>query len=300
MRPLGAVPSLERLRWIHEQAPAECRSLLLWDGERVAGHFGLAPQRVWMDGREVLFSQLAHCFCLPEYGLGLSHRSNFVQLAEAFFEAHGGPQGDLCYYGLPSYGEWRIGKKVLGYESLRLEGLLECATSEGPSELPEGVESMERFDHQARWLWDRCASEFGALGIRDDAFLNWRFSEHPEASYEFLGVRDAEGVLRGYAVYGMGSWQGRECALIHDWLVPEAEPQVAEKLHAGALALARRDGQTHLATLLPERSHWYTTFQTWGHRVRPAETFTLAKVFQRKFNVLWLRDNWWYTLADLV
>lgn len=64
MRPVGSLPSLERLRWMHLDNPAGSRSLLLWDGDQVAGHFSALPQRVWLDGREVIFGELAQCFCL--------------------------------------------------------------------------------------------------------------------------------------------------------------------------------------------------------------------------------------------
>jgi hypothetical protein len=298
MRPKGSVPSLERLRWMQLENPVGLRSLLLWDGERVAGHYSAIPQRVWLDGREVIFGELAQCFVLPQYRQGLLHKTPFVNLAESFFEAHGGLEGDMLYYGYPSYGEWRIGKKVLGYESLRLQALLVREPGPGSNDLPAGAEPIERFDEQARWLWDRCAGEFGALGIRDDAYLNWRFCDHPEQSYEPVGVRDGDGILRGYAVYAEVSWQGTKRATICDWLCPQNEPEVAEKLHAAMLALTRRDQAESLAVLLPERCAWHAKFQDWGHQLAPAETFLFGRVFQRRHTVLWLRDHWYYTLAD--
>jgi hypothetical protein len=189
---------------------------------------------------------------------------------------------------------------VLDYEVVRTQCVLSREPGQGTRELPAGVELLGRFDHQARWLWDRCCVTFGASTIRDDAFLNWRFVERPEHEYRIFGVRDDEGVLRGYAVYRQGEWLEANAGLICDWLVPPDEPEVGELLLRAVLAQARDDGVATVTNLLVDWSPWFDAFQRWGFRVVDADTFVFGRHFARKFDMLWLRDHWWYTLADSV
>ena len=158
--------SLSAWRWAYEQNPAGRRSYVALDGERVAGHFGALPHAVWLDGREVHFAEIVDAFVLPEYRRGLQTLGLFGRLGRALIETHGGVEGDFTYYGWPTPAEWGVGKHVLDYEVVRTQCVLTREPGEGPATLPEGVELLERFDHQARWLWDRCCVSFGASTIR--------------------------------------------------------------------------------------------------------------------------------------
>ena len=117
---------------------------------------------------------------------------------------------------------WRIGKTFLRYEVVRTQTVL-AREPDPAGEAPPEVERLERFDHQARWLYDRCAGAFGASTIRDAEYLNWRFVENPFHDYTLYGVRDAQGVLRGYAVYRLADWKLPRMGVIVDWLVPPGE-----------------------------------------------------------------------------
>ena len=66
MRPLGSVPSLERLRWMHQDNPAGRRSLLLWDQFGPLAHTQGAHCRCDRAGRDkhrfyVSFPRLRNC-----------------------------------------------------------------------------------------------------------------------------------------------------------------------------------------------------------------------------------------------
>ena len=73
-----------------------------------------------------------------------------------------------------------------------------------------------------------------------------------------------------------------------------------ERHRSAVLARARIDGAAQVTTLLVEWSPWFESFQRWGFLVQDSGTFLYGRHFAKKFDMLWLRDHWWYTLADSV
>jgi hypothetical protein len=272
--------------WAYGANPAGSRAFAAFEGERLVAHCGAIGQRVWAGGRERRFAQLVD---LVEERPG-----HLALVARGLVDEVGGPKDTVVLYGWPGPAEARIAERLLGFETVRTETRLVRTTGNGVPDVPADVEELERFDEQARWLFDRCAGDFGASAIRDAAFLDWRFVDRPGRTYRRLAVRDPEGVLRGYAVLDLE----REDARLVDWLVPPEEPEVGEALVFGSLATARAAGRPSLATRLPPWSPWFERLQRWGFRAHRDEDFLLARGFTRRFDDLWLREQWWTTLAD--
>ena len=284
--------------WKFRNNPAGKRIWVATHGDQVVAKYASMPHRVWMAGRETVFSEIVDSMVHPDHRGGLKRPGLFVNVAEPMLDTTMGPDKDMVCYGWPIPSAWRIGNRFLKYELVRTQSLLGREVHAGDMELPGGVEPIERFDHQAKWLWERCCGPWGASTIRDDTFLNWRFCEHPSRTYRILGVRDDEGILRGYTVVFVGKWLLPNMAILVDWLVPPDEPEVGRALVEGALALARQGGAQALVTILPEWSPWYDLHQRGGFRVYDSDLLLVARPAARKFDIFWLRDNWWITLAD--
>ena len=298
--PARAQRGPEEWRWAHEHNPAGRRAVAAFADGRVVAHYAALPHVVWMNAGEQRFAEVVDSFVLPEHRRGLAREGLYVRLARELLDAHAGPGGDTVIYGWPTRAEWRLGRKLLGYEIVRTQTVLVRESGTGSGEPPDGVETILRFDHQVRWLWDRCSDAFGASVIRDESFLNWRFVERPGHRYVVLGVRDDSRVLRGYAVYRRAVWPREEAGLIVDWLVPPDELDVAELLLRAILHRAHADGVGRVSTVLPEWSPWFDVFQRWGFLVLDAERVLFARTTARRFDDVWLRENWWSTLADSV
>lgn len=290
-------PSAEEWRWAGA-SPAGRRAWVAADGARVAACVAAVPLRVWMAGGERTFAGCLVAARRPELVGGLGRTGAVAAVARALARAAGGPEGDWVHFGAPDARGARVADHLLDYEVVRNELLLLREPGPGPTAPPAGVETLADFDHQARWLWDRCAGEWGASTVRDADYLRWRYLERPGARCEPLGVRDGDGVLRGLAVYRAGRRAGRDLGLVLDWLVPPGEPDAAELLLAGALACARRDGAEALALCAPEWSAWFALLQERGFLVHPSGRWLRARTFHPKFGTLWLRDSWWHQLGD--
>ncbi|MEX1025567.1 MAG: GNAT family N-acetyltransferase [Planctomycetota bacterium] len=294
----GRTRSLQEWRWAFDQNPAGRRLFLAFHGEDVVAQYAAIPIRMRFRGAEKTFAQIVDSMVVPEHRRGLKRPGLFVETARAFFEEYGGPDADWVHYGWPVETAWRIGKRFLHYVTVRAQNGLVHELGDGDTALPAGVEVLPRFDEQVSWLYDRCCGSWGISAIRDEAFMNWRFVDHPLHHYTALGVRDANGVLRGTVIVRHGDWVAPNMAIIADWLVPENEPEVAEALLRGALALGRSWGASASVICVPEWSSWFLWFQARRFLVWDSDYFLVSRNFVKFLDDLWLRDHWWLGLAE--
>jgi len=286
-------------RWAFAESPLGPRAFVaLRDGEVVAAYAGL-PQRTWFAGHEHAFVQIVDVMIDPNHRRGLERPGLHVRVGERFFEAYGGRDGDAVFYGWPMERALRIGRRFLDYRLVREELALVRELEPGPDPpTVDEIELVEAPGEDLKWLWDRCAGGWGAATVRDAAWARRRFLDHPLRSrYALLGVR-RDGLLRGLAVLRRGPWHWPGALPLCDWLVPPEEPEVAALLERATLAHARRQGLERVVAVFPDWSVPFEGFQERGWRVVPSPYSLVARSFDRRIDLDWLRERWWYTLAD--
>lgn len=291
----------EQWTWAFEKNPAGRRVFVAVHAHEVVAQFAGLPVAVLIDGREQFFTQIVDSMVHPEHRAGLKRPGLFVNTAQAFVDHFTGPEKDLVLYGWPVEEAFRIGERFLGYEVLRRELVLAREVGDGSRELPPRVghvERIARFDHQARWLYERCCGAFAASAIRDDRFLNWRFVDHPSGAYRCFGARDEAGILRGLAVYRFGRFGLPSMGVIVDWLVPPEEVEIGELLMQALLAAACSDAAQAVCGMIPDWSPWFERFQEWGFAVHPSDHTLVGRTFHPRLDDSFLREGWWYQLAD--
>ena len=254
---------------------------------------------VHLDGREASFTQGVDSMVHPEHRKGLRRPGLYVETAYPFFRQFGGYGADLLHYGWPVEPAWRIGRTFLGYEIVRTQTVHVRDVEPGTHEIPRDVARLERFGHEAGALYQRCQAQWGASVIRDERYLNWRFLERPGFRYHVFAVRGASSSLRGYAIYRRTDRPFPGSGLIMDWLVPSDEPEVGELLREAVLAQARADGAHAALVVFPEWTSWHARFQQWGFRLHTTQYLLIGIVQHPRYDTWWLRENWWYQLAEL-
>lgn len=312
--------NLEEWRWAFLENPAGTRIMVAVKDGQVVAQNACWPVRVWINGEQRIFGQSVDSFCHPEHRSGLRRPGLWIKTVWDFIDEYGARDKDLLHYGWPVWSHWRIGKALLEYEVVRTQNLLvrpvtEPARDEAALDAHLGELGIERFeigagrdhpgfDEQARWLWERLLCDWGASAIRDADFLNWRLTSHPQHTYTVLTSRNGDGVLWAYAIYRHGDWIEKDMGLLVDWLAPVPEhpdAEHSERLHAGLLALAGSEVGGCAATvtgIFPDQSPDFIRFQDRGWRVHSSEYFMIGRSYHRRFDMLWLRNNWWYTLID--
>jgi len=285
--------------WAFARNPAGRRIWVAENDGQIVAQCAALPYRVDIDGMRHSFTQGVDSMVHPEHRRGLRRPGLFVATARPFFEQYGGLGGDLLHYGWPVEPAWRIGKTFLEYEIIRTQTIHFRDMDPGPSDLPAGVERLERFDDSVEKLYERCRLHWGASTLRDAAYLNWRFAECPRADYDLFGVRDSNGDLLAYAVFRKADWPRAESGLIMDWLCPHDELAAGELLRDALLNRARAL-RTHVTLgVFPEHSFWFRHFQAWGWSVFPSDYLLIGIVQDPRYDTWWLRDHWWYQLAEL-
>jgi hypothetical protein len=302
--------SLETWRWAFRQNPAGTQVQVALRGDRVVAQYAALPNRVWMDGQERVFSQVVDSMVHPDERGGLGRQGTFARTARSFFDEHGlgGPGGGevSMFYGWPVPANRRIGERLLGYERCGRQLALVRALEQGTRDATRSrasladldVEELSSFDERALWLWERCAPEMGAGTVRDGAWLLWRYLRHPEHTYSCLGLCDSQGILRGLAVGRAVDHDGKRVALVADWLVPSAEPQVGQQLLKALVLKAREWDCETLALWMPPVSNWFTWFQAQGFALRPTPWQRVVRSFDRRVDMEFVQTGWWYQLGD--
>jgi hypothetical protein len=251
--------------------------------------YGALPVRTRVLGETRLFAEV--------YAFGGSDEDALLAAARAFRERYGGPEGDLVQYRWPDERLRALGRSHFEEELLRVESLFVRTLGPGTAALPHGIRAPERFGPEADVLYASCATHWNASAVRDAAFLNWRFAENARHRYVLLALQSGE-TLRGYAVCRAGPELHPGLGLLMDWLVLPGDDEAAEALLEAALASARSADLAALATRVPEWSPWAEFFQARGFLHHPSEHLLTVQSAAARFDMLWLRDNWWTTLAD--
>jgi hypothetical protein len=293
--------------WQFDRNPHGGKRIMLGvlpDG-RVVGQYAGMPYRTLAEGREdanACLVQTVDLLVLPEFRRRGERPGLFVQIGRRYYEDYGQRNGDLLTFGYP-VPAWRIGQKYLNYEMVRDTHLVfrEChvpgfAPRQAATDEVEVVE-VERFGPAGDELWTRIRSEFGLAIVRDRAYLDWRYAEHPEGCYTMLLCREKRtGRPRGAAVFRIGDFVIRHAGLCVEWLCSRDDLE-AELCLIGAmerLTVARGAGV--LAALFNQSDPRFVRFQRHGFLVSGSSYFLV--IVTHKYTIHWLRDHWFYTLGD--
>ncbi len=294
--------SLETWNWQYAKNPFGSRiSLALGADGEVRGQYAGLRQRVRCEEGSVHFTQAIDSFNTRRVDAGLSRTSSFVRAGE-FFAKHfcgAGAELDQVVWGLAIPGVWRIGASRLGYEHVRTVNSLAARLSELAPGADDSmsVEESVACPSDIGALFELVAADRGAIAVRDKAWMDWRFAQHPLYKYSFGLVRQA-GALRGVGVYRHGSFAGEQGGLICDWLVPSADESARAALLAWFRARATESGATQLIALLPDTAPEWLEFQRAGFRVLPTDYVLAARCFRAPFDRNFLFWRWYYTLGD--
>jgi hypothetical protein len=271
--------------------------------EGIVGAYPSQPLRVWIDGRTRLTAQIVDLMVRPEFRRHGARPGLFVHLGRRLYELYCGASGEdrqVFNYGWP-IPAWRVGRRYLDYLNIRDWNVLykdlggARTTPDGPGEL-ETVE-VDRFDEQVDRLFERTKLECGLTLVRDSAYLNWRYADHPRRDYHLFACRErSTGVLRGVAVYGVGDFLRPNTSFLVDWVVPGADRDAIFALVGAAEARALVDRTGTLAGTFSPIDPRFQALQTIGYALMDTSYFIVVATFS--YDTVYFRQNWIYTMGD--
>ncbi len=290
---LPGVRTVEEWEWAFRQNPEGARiSLGVSEQGEVHQHQAAVPLRVRVGGESQTWARLEDSFFVAPGA------DSFLPAAKDLLGRHGAPapDGDPIFFALPTREVHDVLKAGGRFECVRNQKRLVAEVSARTwAEAELQVEEATEFSGEVEELFLRVAQGRGAIGVRDAAFLTWRFVQRPGVDYRIALARGSQRELRGYAVYGSGE-EGHGAVI--DWLVPPDDGEASRSLLAFLGSCAVEDGFRLLEAWFPESAPEWLSFQGAGFRARSTPFYLIARSFQRPMDALWLYQNWYTTLAD--
>lgn len=161
------------------------------------------------------------------------------------------------------------------------------------------VEEVRAFPPEVDAFFERARGPFGAIAVRDRAFLDWRFARRPGIRYRIALARlHASRELLGYAVFRKATFDGLESGLIVDWLVDPEQHGAGHALRRWLRTCAREADTSLLRGIFPEPGADFREFQRAGFRVHPTSYNLAAGSSLKGFHTLRLYWDWHYTFAE--
>jgi len=294
--------TLDFWRWRFLENPSGSQMVLAFTPEgRVAGQLAVIVNRVRLEGRPSNFAQGVDQMSDASLRTGLQRGSLVGVLGNTIVNlfAGPGPEQHSLGWGAPVPAAWRAGKSFARYEVVRTQQKLVAAADDVRSGAASGVELEEvtSFPVEVAALSERAARVHGAIAVRDQPQLDWRWVRHPGKRCRIALARRA-GALVGYAVAARGDFDGqRDEWLLVDWLVDVDDDGAGHALRAWFAGLASHV-PGRLVALFPDSKREWLDFQRAGFRVAPTRYFLIARQYLRGHGAHWMNRHWYYTLGD--
>jgi glycosyltransferase involved in cell wall biosynthesis/GNAT superfamily N-acetyltransferase len=258
------VNAVERFRWLYRANPqGQAHTWLALEPERgeIVGFTSIFGRGFAVDGERVLGGVGLDAFVRPDHrrrGIAaMLHRASFESMTngEVPIRFMCGPPVAANYNALLKVGSKKLGQVRYLHLPLSVPGLLRSLHFDGVADRLESAVQLERIVHgiwkavlasrrrvEARYverttrefdrLWNDVSPSEGVMGLRDEAFVRWRYLENPVCTQQVVAVEE-RGRLLGWAVLELGP----RGALIADSLLP-LDPDEAALVLRAVLRLA--------------------------------------------------------------
>lgn len=270
----------------------------------IVGAYVTLPAPFLIEGTPRIVGQCVDLWVLPEHRRAGPRPGLFVNLALAHYELWGGKgaKQNSFHHGWP-IATWRIGQKYLRYEMVRDWDFLFRELPPGglPARAtPAGlvVRQVARFDADLDALWAEFARTTQLSAIRDARYMNWRYADAHDATYELHECREAgSGRLRGVMVVALRDFVMPNTCFVVDWLAPADDADATVALVAAAERRANALRANALVTLFQHRDPRFLGFQRLGFLVYGTIYFQVVIPFDAHETAFY-KEQWYHTLGD--
>jgi hypothetical protein len=268
----------------------------------IVGTYAGIPVAVWAEGRVQHAAQAVDLVVAPKYRNHGGRPGLFARTGKLWIERYIGdvPDKNLFTYGWP-VPAWRAGQKYLDYLNIRDWDVLFREVS--PSLAKRGVAAalsvaeVQRFGSDVDALFVSLRQELRLALVRDSAYLNWRYTAHPDVRYRLYECRErASGALRGICVYALTDFLAPRAAYIVDWLLPATDQDATVAMVSAAEEQAVADGARALGCIFNHVDPRFLGFQRLGYMVLGTSYFIV--LVTARPDTVYYRENWFFTMGD--
>ena len=162
------------------------------------------------------------------------------------------------------------------------------------------VRRVGAFDEQFDRLWQRARRDHRIMVVRDRRYLEWRFTQRPDARYTILVATSGSEVV-GYMVTRCVDHGEERRGYLVDFLVQHKSPRVFGALLEHAVEHLRRDGAMAIVcrvTVPPYRRMLYRHGFVRPLRARPGYVRARTRLPDRSGSVESDARQWFLTMGD--
>lgn len=319
---------------LHERMPVRDRHPLRYiamDGDRAAGTLGCLPADFLVNGGHTPVRFTCDLLVDPRYatagmrlarrtlgtvlveqarlqgdffvgGMWMTHSSHRIHLAAGFDDAMTLPSYTLPLDPRPFVARRGLTAVKSGAALAGLTALRACALTRAKAELVRGdvqLEACDRFDESLDATWRNLARSYAVTRVRDAAYLNWKYADHPTLPYRILLARRG-GKHTGYMIWRPPT-PDDECrrAVVVDFLVARGDARTLRRLVSRVVVDANRAG-TESISMLTTQPWAAATLRRMGYFPRPGGNTWVVAGWQNHVPRGWLfePDRWHLCMGD--
>lgn len=175
--------TMDQWLWRFRHNPAGKHLIkLMWDGDKLVGHYAVSPIYMKVDGEEVLTAHSLTTMTHPEYG----GRGIFKQLSNSLYDELENEMNCKAIWGYPNNNSHYGFVKSLKWSNIAVLHTLGIAAENIKSTgISLKVTPISKFNNaHAKFIDSKLASNFKAYVRRDVDYLNWRYVEKPVTEYK--------------------------------------------------------------------------------------------------------------------
>ncbi len=265
------------------------RIFLVREGKKVVGHLADVPKRFCVEGKTVLGSLTLDMMVHPEYrrkGVSNATARYGIQMFEKgkglFMTAYSVRRASMD--SLLKTGWTRVTTLPVLVYPLRFRDMVNRYLHLPPLSLLIGgiirffyfllfrrnrteggagveVEEVRKLDEAFDSFWQEARSLFPIMGVRDRAFMRWRYGQHPTRNYTVYRARKS-GKMSGYIVLRKVDLLEFNSAVIVDLLALDKETLRA--LVAKGTEHSYKEGAALLGFIVPKAHPYHRDLKRWG------------------------------------
>jgi hypothetical protein len=156
------------------------------------------------------------------------------------------------------------------------------------------VEEVRKLDERFDSFWQEALSLFPIMGLRDDAFMNWRYLQHPTRNYILYRAMKA-GEMRGYIVLRKVELLNFNSAVIVDLLA--LDDAALSVLVETGIRYGREEGADLLGFMVPKGHRYYKFLRGMGFLPSLKAFFFMIYTLSKR-EILFSPEKWYVNWGD--
>lgn len=280
--------------WQWKYGDGRGHSVVAYKGGEAVAHYGGISRDILYFGNPGRALQICDVMVLPQHRGFYSKRSLFFTTAATMLELHAGNTAEhLLGFGFPNIKAMHVAQRLGLYgktdELLALSYPVDGELTAGAWTVAQAGPELDN-DGLADTLWQQMAPAFtdGIIGVRDAAYLRYRYAQRPGLDYHVLVLTHPSGSHAVAVTRDHG-----ERRLIMDVIAP------ADDLPQVLIALSQHGHDTGWPMVLWLSAGQLHRVQTASLHVEPTGIHIPCNAWTRGPAAETLQGRWWLTAGDM-